>query len=102
MQILHGIRIKKIICKKEEKNVNMAEKLALSRSTTTRNHTFTFPIYPRLILQDLVKKGLLKPLERKVRMKVFPCVNICKDRKSHPKRKCNSTTRMREKMKSSN
>jgi len=30
--------------------MNMAEKLALIRSTTKRNHTFTFPIQPKLIL----------------------------------------------------
>lgn len=44
----------------------MAEKPTLTRSSIIKNHTFTFPIQPRLILEDLIKKSLLKPLERKV------------------------------------
>lgn len=45
----------------------MANKLTLTRFNTIKNYTFTFSIPPKLILQDFIKKDLLRPLEIKVK-----------------------------------
>jgi len=46
----------------------MADKTAsppkLQRLATTKDFTYTFPIQPRFIMRDLMKKGLLQPMER--------------------------------------
>ena len=57
---------KKPYVEKEEKLVNVVETPTptLTRSTAQREQKFTFPIQPRFILVDLMKKDLLKPLEK--------------------------------------
>lgn len=66
MQITHTKRIKKKLYIKDEKNVNMDKNLTLNRSVTIRSRTFIFHVQPKLLLYDLVKKGFLKPLDRKL------------------------------------
>lgn len=56
---------------KEEKNIDMDKAPTLTRSTTQREKRFTFPIPPRTILEDLIKKGLLRPLDRRHKMIVW-------------------------------
>jgi len=54
--------------KKEEKIVHMVDRPTspskLQRSTTTKDVRYTFPIQPRFIMRDLMKKGLLHPMEK--------------------------------------
>lgn len=51
--------------KKEQKAINMVDAPTLQKLATQREHKFTFPITPWIILQDFIKKGSLKPLDRR-------------------------------------
>lgn len=69
--------------------MNMVDTLSptptITRSTIIREIRYTFLIQPNLILRDLIKKGLLQPLNKKLNMIVFlweimmPIVHMIKE-----------------------
>lgn len=59
---------RKSYAKKEEKLVNIVDTPKnppnAQRSTSSKETNYTFSFLPRILLRDLMKKGLLHPLEK--------------------------------------